>query len=1451
MRTAVFLALLLLTSLIPAGFAVSRDIDREGWDLPDIVPLPTQVPLSFEGWDRDANNDRIDDMLESGCTLDSENGMIGINVHMDGPIDRVDVGRIMDRASLLGLTPHFLRVGIYTTAIYLLVSESSIDNIPRLLTSDVNFIEYRPRIVPFLDVSSRSVRSAPSTEYSPLTAGDLSVTGEGINIAVLDSGVDNAIHESLRGKFVYGVDFTGTTTIFGVDPDDKDGHGTHVGGIALGTGGSSGKYVGTAPGASLVDLKIFKSFGTILGNSDEAFEWILENHEERNIRVVQCSFGSSVTTSGKDTTAQLANRLVDDGLVVVAAAGNDGTQGMPSPASADKVITVGAINDMGTIDRDDDSLEGFSNRGPRASDGDLDAVDELKPDLTAPGRDIMAPKHNSIFEYVQMTGTSMSCPHVSGIAALMLEADPELTPLQVKEILRDTAQQTYPPSRKDISPKYNYRSGWGSVDAYGAVKRALDLKDLHIEAPAEARAGEEIGISVSGALTKTPFDTDADTYTMKVSTPLSWGSPFDIRIDAGQIGVQAAVNGPEREGDRWSVEMTVTYNTSVEEAHPELSFSIIPRGDIGDQGQVEASSSINGMEHGHDSLIINISGGQSPPDLSIVPFAIWFSDNVPDSGDVIDITVRVNNTGSRTADDALIRLIDGPERTGEVIGETRVRVEADDYALAGFTWEANPGVHTITAIADPDDSITETNEDNNSAERPITVKGFNPPPIARLEVDPSEGTTTTRFTFDGSSSTDTNLRGGNVVSYLFDFGDGISTGWVNSSIVEHRYAVGGSFTASLVVRDNGGARSTNDAGVNINVTGVSSLKEVLYMNDDLTLSPEPGASGSVNVSSEITDIGTWTTAPFERTRVLHSLISMGLIIDSPSSGSFQYRVEVSSGDVLSATSSGEKDLGMGRTILQVDIEIEEVRIKADWVLSLSLGASSDSDGTVVATGNDGSFVEYLYYFPEDVPPEVDAGADMEVRVNSPVTFSGTASDEDGEISLLRWDVDGDSVFEAEGADAYSFTYPGYGEEGGYTVLFEARDDDGVWSSDTLKVTVRPSDYNFPPTVEILCEDGQRISGDQTIRGTADDDVSVIMVEVKISKEEDNSTVVEWTRAAGDEEWEFHWDTRGTPDGDYLIMARAFDGEKYSKTATCGVEVVNLNSDPEIISFMVDPDVIIEGTSVYMMISADVRDADMPGDILTVQADLSSMGGGANIPMNDLGEGLDREKGDGIHTAGFDVAPDLEPGTYRIFVQATDGQGRSDVGFHDVEVIHSLHMLVTIDPKDPEPDETVHVEVEVDSRVKVAVRAESGMFVDEGTNGSMELMDDGKGGDRIMGDGIYSAEFRAPAVPGNYDITFTVSSPDGKVLDRRTEEMMVVGSSAAGSVEKGGAGTALAVSGVILLVILLLSLPLLILFRRRTRTAAVPEHISGGYGTSGVVEAEVLDEDLTGGELPVE
>ncbi|HHD16576.1 MAG TPA: hypothetical protein ENK47_07695, partial [Euryarchaeota archaeon] len=371
MRTAVFLALLLLTSLIPAGFAVSRDIGREGWDLPDIVPLPTQVPLSFEGWDRDANNDRIDDMLESGCTLDSENGMIGINVHMDGPIDRVDVGRIMDRASLLGLTPHFLRVGIYTTAIYLLVSESSIDNIPRLLTSDVNFIEYRPRIVPFLDVSSRSVRSAPSTEYSPLTAGDLSVTGEGINIAVLDSGVDNAIHESLRGKFVYGVDFTGTTTIFGVDPDDKDGHGTHVGGIALGTGGSSGKYVGTAPGASLVDLKIFKSFGTILGNSDEAFEWILENHEERNIRVVQCSFGSSVTTSGKDTTAQLANRLVDDGLVVVAAAGNDGTQGMPSPASADKVITVGAINDMGTIDRDDDSLEGFSNRGPRASDGDL------------------------------------------------------------------------------------------------------------------------------------------------------------------------------------------------------------------------------------------------------------------------------------------------------------------------------------------------------------------------------------------------------------------------------------------------------------------------------------------------------------------------------------------------------------------------------------------------------------------------------------------------------------------------------------------------------------------------------------------------------------------------------------------------------------------------------------------------------------------------------------------------------------------------------------------------------------------------------------------------------------------------------------------------------------------------------------------------------------------------
>ena len=1414
--------------IVVAGLSsmIAAEGDQEPFE--DIMPLDTQVPLSFRGWDRDSDENRVDDMLSGNENLDVIEGMIGINVHMKGPVTAKDVRSVMERAEVLGMDPVFLRVGSHTTAIYLLVRESK--DFQSLLIGNVEFVEYRPMTIPFLDSSSPGVRAASSSVYSPFTAEDLGYTGEGITIAVLDSGVDNNLHESLRGKYEYGVDFTGTTVVQGLDPDDVDGHGTHVAGTALGSGGGTETYRGTAPEASLVDLKIFKTFGSFLGNSDQAFEWLIDNHEERDIKVVSCSFGSTNPTSGRDTTAQLANRLVDEGVVVVAAVGNDGAQGIPSPASADKVISVGAYTDQDTIGRGDDVVQGFSNRGPRNSDGDLDQTDELKPDISAPGRDIRAPNHNSVFEYVDKTGTSMSCPHISGIAALMLQANPELSPSDVKSILRDTAQQEYSPSRQNIDDKYNYRSGWGLVDAYGAVKRSVDLLNLEISSPVEVASGIPLDIRLRGEFTKTEYDETPDIHEMELRTPYSWGIPDDIRTDPDMLDADVEVIGPGRSGDSWITTMRTYYNSSFEGAEPELSVTVIPSGGVGDSGNVLGTLTINGINLKTEVKEINITEGPSPPDLSIVPLAISFSDNLPENGDTVEINVRVNNTGGRTVENALIRLLDGPERTGTVIGEDTIMVPSSSFGMAEFEWVANPGIHAITAIADPENEIAESDEDNNEAERPLTVRGINPPPVAQLEVSPAQGTTVTRFVFDGSSSQDTNIRGGNVVAYNFDFGDGTESGWVDTSIIEHRYLSGGSYTASLRVRDNGGGESTNDAEVQVNVSEVSSSKQVLYLTNDSRLDPDPGPPGSREVEGRV---GEWSSDPLEETRMIGSLLSLRMEIKSMDQGEMEYEIGLLVDGDERVFHTGSQTLLGGEQSFQVDITIQELIVKAGEDISIVISATSSASDTRLLVGEDGTFLEYMYYNPPNMPPEVNAGEDIEVRVDAPVTFSGTADDPDGNIEDIRWDVDDDGVYESEGV--LTFEYSGYNEEGIFQAVLEVMDDDGAWSSDSLEVTVRPSDYNFPPSVTIDC--GKNLTGMVEITGTAEDDVSVESVEVRI--ESSDGEVLPWTEADGEEEWSLEWDSRGVPDGEYTISARAFDGSVYSETDTCPVRVSNINTPPEIIDFEMDPPSMISGQEIMIMITAVISDPDIPGDSLEVIVDLGNLEGPPSLALADDGRGADEEDGDGIFSAVFDPPVDIRPGTYRIFVEARDSAGGIDQDFVDFSVVSDIMIIPDISPTDLDPGEEVLIEVEIDTTLDVIIRAESELF----PNGSVTLNDQGLEGDRVLGDGIYSRKLAIDGDPGRYPVLIIVEE-DGSVLSREEMVIRIVGSPQTQADEESGLVWVLIAGAVVIL--LTLVIVLMIVLGRRSKPKIDPTPVYDLPMVAEVVEAEVLE-----GELPVE
>ncbi|MCK4717655.1 MAG: S8 family serine peptidase, partial [Thermoplasmata archaeon] len=328
-----------------------------------------------------------------------------------------------------------------------------------------------------LNVSSCALKARDSSEYSPGTAWDMGYKGDGVNIAILDTGVDDG-HESLDGRFVAGVDLSkGDYEIEG-NPDDTNGHGTHCAGIALGDGGGDGVFAGAAPEAGLLDVKIASALG--FGATMDGIEWCEQKKDLYNIRVLSISYGDFGDTDedGSDSNCRKANAAVEAGLILVVSAGNDGpdNRGMGGLAAADRTICVAAVDDMETVEREDDVMATFSSRGPRMDDGDDDLYDELKPDVSAPGVDISAPDFSITGQhalgYVSHSGTSMACPHVAGVVALMLGANPSLTPEEVKEILHITAEPRGQPGYPQYPyphNKWNREYGYGIVDAHGAV----------------------------------------------------------------------------------------------------------------------------------------------------------------------------------------------------------------------------------------------------------------------------------------------------------------------------------------------------------------------------------------------------------------------------------------------------------------------------------------------------------------------------------------------------------------------------------------------------------------------------------------------------------------------------------------------------------------------------------------------------------------------------------------------------------------------------------------------------------------------------------------------------------------------------------------------------------------------------------------------------------------------
>jgi serine protease AprX len=283
----------------------------------------------------------------------------------------------------------------------------------------------------------------------------LGVTGKGIGVAILDSGI--APHPDLAGRIVASVDFTsGGTGAALVPAADPGGHGTHVAGLVAGDGtASGGAYAGVAPGANLIDVRVIGASGwTNVSTLIAGMQWVLSHRAAYNIRVVNLSAGGPATTTYRDDPlAAAAEVLVFAGITVVVSAGNEGPheRTITSPGTDPYVITVGGIDDGGTATTVDDALAPWSSRG-------LTAIDGLaKPDVVAPGRKVVSLRSPGstldlelpdrlvagldplVPAYFRLSGTSMAAPVVTGVVALVLERSPTLTPAQVKDRLKGTA----------------------------------------------------------------------------------------------------------------------------------------------------------------------------------------------------------------------------------------------------------------------------------------------------------------------------------------------------------------------------------------------------------------------------------------------------------------------------------------------------------------------------------------------------------------------------------------------------------------------------------------------------------------------------------------------------------------------------------------------------------------------------------------------------------------------------------------------------------------------------------------------------------------------------------------------------------------------------------------------------------------------------------------------------
>jgi serine protease AprX len=297
---------------------------------------------------------------------------------------------------------------------------------------------------------------------------DFNLTGSGVTIAILDTGVDNNHFDLNENKVIGWKDVINGLTA----PYDDQGHGTHVASIAAGTGDANFRYTGVAPKASIVGVKVLDANGSgSMAQIIQGIEWVIANKDNYNIRIGNLSLGSSGTSDGEDALSQAVNAAVDEEITFAVAAGNEGPEKytIGTPGAAQQAITVGSMADVGEMGYFQNL---FSSRGPTSDE-------RRKPDISAPGYRITAAEANSYDNYITFSGTSMATPFIAGTIALILEASPSLSPQQVKNTLLETAED-WGEENKDIDYGAGRLQGYRAIETAGNFRGENPVNPDHI-----------------------------------------------------------------------------------------------------------------------------------------------------------------------------------------------------------------------------------------------------------------------------------------------------------------------------------------------------------------------------------------------------------------------------------------------------------------------------------------------------------------------------------------------------------------------------------------------------------------------------------------------------------------------------------------------------------------------------------------------------------------------------------------------------------------------------------------------------------------------------------------------------------------------------------------------------------------------------------------------------------